>query len=347
MRACKISCIAACAPHPPPASDPSSSYALQYGRDTIALTGAAYLMDGVEHLAKTFRGHDRDAGNKMIGGTAAGGLLGLVWYPTQASGRASMTAAGALVGYLTFMFEQASKTLLLQQQKQLEKGEQKRNEGGERGEKEREGSEGGEAPLFAPQRLSNLRPLPSPVSCLTTVLLAHIPCIPPDVLHKTDEDVRKDVDPYYLRQLLVMRRRQLMEKQSMQPQPQQPRTGGDRGFAASHATAPATPAGPQFDDSPPEQGPPLPSSSSSSEWDPNRRLVRSDRESRRAAASAAAAANGGPSPSGGDTLPGLAEWRPAGASDVAAGGVHDKWGAVQELHGKGDAPWLLIEEDKE
>lgn len=50
----------------------------QYGRDTIALTGAAYLMDAVEYAMKSIRGTDKDPGNKMMGGVAAGGLLGVM-----------------------------------------------------------------------------------------------------------------------------------------------------------------------------------------------------------------------------------------------------------------------------
>lgn len=63
----------------------------QYGRDTIALTGAAYLMDAVEYAMKSIRGTDKDPGNKMMGGVAAGGLLGVMCKCAgqQGTGRAS------------------------------------------------------------------------------------------------------------------------------------------------------------------------------------------------------------------------------------------------------------------
>ena len=50
----------------------------QYARDTLALTGAAYLMEAVEGAAKLARGGAEDAVNKMLGGVAAGGLLGVL-----------------------------------------------------------------------------------------------------------------------------------------------------------------------------------------------------------------------------------------------------------------------------
>lgn len=48
---------------------------LQYVSDTFSLTGAAYLMEGVEQLSRSLRQKD-DAVNKMMGGVAAGGMLG-------------------------------------------------------------------------------------------------------------------------------------------------------------------------------------------------------------------------------------------------------------------------------
>ena len=51
---------------------------LQYARDTLARTGAAYLMEAVEGAAKIARGGAEDAVNKMLGGVAAGGLLGVM-----------------------------------------------------------------------------------------------------------------------------------------------------------------------------------------------------------------------------------------------------------------------------
>ena len=48
---------------------------LQYVSDTFSLTGAAYLMEGVEQLARSLRQKD-DAVNRMMGGVAAGGMLG-------------------------------------------------------------------------------------------------------------------------------------------------------------------------------------------------------------------------------------------------------------------------------
>eukprot|EP00955_Chlamydomonas_euryale_P019874 212017-Chlamydomonas_euryale.AAC.1 len=58
----------------------------------------------------------------MAGGAAAGGVLGALWYPRGPSGRAVMTASGALIGYFMYSVERASRTVLLEQQRQLEKG---------------------------------------------------------------------------------------------------------------------------------------------------------------------------------------------------------------------------------
>ncbi|GAX77125.1 hypothetical protein CEUSTIGMA_g4571.t1 [Chlamydomonas eustigma] len=88
----------------------------QYGKDTLILTGCAYLMDGVDQAVKWVRGVD-DVSNRMIGGVAAGGALGVAWYSGSPTGRAMMSAGGALVGYLSFVFEQ----ILLEQQQKLER----------------------------------------------------------------------------------------------------------------------------------------------------------------------------------------------------------------------------------
>eukprot|EP00200_Dunaliella_tertiolecta_P002767 CAMPEP_0202342376 /NCGR_PEP_ID=MMETSP1126-20121109/2968_1 /ASSEMBLY_ACC=CAM_ASM_000457 /TAXON_ID=3047 /ORGANISM="Dunaliella tertiolecta, Strain CCMP1320" /LENGTH=286 /DNA_ID=CAMNT_0048933325 /DNA_START=124 /DNA_END=981 /DNA_ORIENTATION=+ len=97
----------------------SSGYMRQYFRDMGLLIGCSYLMEGVESGLEAVRG-TKDRYNKLCGGVAAGGVLGFAWFPRQPFARLAMTGTGALVGYLSYITETASRRLLLDRQHKLE-----------------------------------------------------------------------------------------------------------------------------------------------------------------------------------------------------------------------------------
>ncbi|KAF5829599.1 hypothetical protein DUNSADRAFT_15864 [Dunaliella salina] len=88
-------------------------------KDMGLLIGCSYLMEGVESGLEAVRG-TRDRYNKLCGGVAAGGVLGFAWYPRHPYARLAMTGTGALVGYLSYLSETASRRLLLDRQHKLE-----------------------------------------------------------------------------------------------------------------------------------------------------------------------------------------------------------------------------------
>lgn len=95
------------------------SFFRQYSRDTLLLTGAAYLMDAVDYSLLALRQVD-DAANRMFGGIVAGSLVGAFWYPMNPTGRAVMGAIGGFSGYGSWMMQQTTKVILMEAQKKLE-----------------------------------------------------------------------------------------------------------------------------------------------------------------------------------------------------------------------------------
>ncbi|GIL82061.1 hypothetical protein Vretimale_7071 [Volvox reticuliferus] len=93
----------------------------QVALDTAALAAVMLLMDGVEDGMRRLRGGAEDPWNRVMGGVTAGGLLGLLWYPSNPRGRAYMTAAGSFVGYFSYVTDKAVDSSLLKTQMELER----------------------------------------------------------------------------------------------------------------------------------------------------------------------------------------------------------------------------------
>ncbi|KAG2427356.1 hypothetical protein HXX76_012550 [Chlamydomonas incerta] len=89
-------------------------------RDTAVFMAGCYIMDWVDSAMEKIRGV-KDPMNKVMGGIAAGGLIGFSWYPLDARARALVTLCGGAVGFVTHVTDTASTAYLLAQQRNLEK----------------------------------------------------------------------------------------------------------------------------------------------------------------------------------------------------------------------------------
>ncbi|PNW74412.1 hypothetical protein CHLRE_13g607550v5 [Chlamydomonas reinhardtii] len=94
--------------------------AARVARDTAVFMAGCYIMDWVDSAMEKIRGV-KDPMNKVMGGIAAGGLIGFSWYPLDPRARALVTLCGGAVGFVTHVTDTASTAYLLAQQRSLEK----------------------------------------------------------------------------------------------------------------------------------------------------------------------------------------------------------------------------------